>query len=73
MFELSSIASSREGRGVSWPTLRAMSWSIVVPASTSALRVFFAIAPFKYVEFEVACPEPATLSGRIATLLTIAI
>jgi hypothetical protein len=41
----SSVASSSDGNGVSWPISRATIWSMVTPARMSSASVRLAAAP----------------------------
>jgi hypothetical protein len=62
----SSVASSSEGSGVSWPILLATTWSIVMPDFTFSAIVRKGIVPLNHADTVVACPSSGSQSSVIA-------
>src|SRR5262249_58419817 len=61
----SSVASSSEGSGVSWPILLAITWSMVVPALTFSAIVRNGTDPLNHAATVTAWPSRGSQSSEI--------
>ena len=59
----SSVASSSEGSGVSWPILFATTWSMVMPDFTFSAIVLNGMTPLNHADTVVAWPSSGSQSS----------